>query len=438
MRLAVLAALLFSAVPASVYGQAMEPDQVPISFALSTNPHTYNAKSTADGGGVLGGRSNGSVLGIDSVVNWSSYFYEQGFDSFGNTQFTWQYTMVGRAPFGTGESEGSAETTEIRAPVVPVSLDLRTSDGSPRSVNGHRLFSDGTRYVNPVLQSPVFSNTSYGSSSSPTQFTDAVQRAEFFNRSSASWHTLLVPRVKTARVMQIDQDPTCNPPMGHCNYRFALNADGSCCAFILIDAGTFSNSLFPPTSSGTDTTTIVGAAETSGDIRTRDISTFLFPNAYLYIGNLNNCCILGFHGYDIEQGGPDNGFRERRYVLNYSSWISPGIFGGGFSDVTALSHELSETFNDPFVNNATPWWLSPNGNCQNNLEVGDVIEGLPNGVFPVALNGFTYHPQNEALLQWFAGVTPSTAISGAYSYPDTNVLASANVSQNLACTPPLP
>jgi hypothetical protein len=406
----------------------MEPDQVPISFALSTNPHTYNAKSIADGG-VLGGRSNGSVLGIDSVVNWSSYFYEQGFDSFGGTQFTWQYTMVGRAPFGTGESEGSAETTEIRAPVVPVSLDLRNFDGSPRFVGGKRLFSDGTQYVNPVLNSPVFSKTSYGSSASPTQYADAVQRAEFFNKAASEWHTLLRPRVGTPRTMVLIRG----------TYRFALNADGSCCALVLIDAGTFFNALFPPTSSGTDTTTPIGAAETSGDIRTRDISTFLFPNAYLYVGgDPNNCCILGFHTYDIEQGGPDNGFRERRYVLNYSSWISPGLFRGGFSDVTALSHELSETFNDPFVNNATPWWLSPSGRCQNNLEDGDVIEGLPNAVFPIALNGFTYHPQNEALLQWFAGVTPSSAISGAYSYPDTNVLASANVSQNFACTPPLP
>jgi hypothetical protein len=228
MRLAVLAALLFGAVPASVYGQAMEPDQVPISFALTTNPHTYNAKSTA-AGGVLGGRSNGSLLGIDSVVNWSSYFYEQGFDSFGKIQFTWQYTMVGRAPFGTGESEGSEETTEIRAPVVPGSLDLRNFDGSPRFVDGKRLFSDGTRYVNPVLNSPVFSNTSYGSSASPTQYTDAVQRAEFFNKAASDWHTQLRPRVGTPRTMVLIRG----------TYRFALNADGSCCAFVFIDEGTF-------------------------------------------------------------------------------------------------------------------------------------------------------------------------------------------------------
>jgi hypothetical protein len=428
MRLAVLAALLFGAVPASVYGQAMEPDQVPVSFTLTTNPHTYNAKSIA-AGGVLGGRSNGSLLGIDSVVNWSSSFYLLGLDSNAFPQFTWQYTMVGRAPFGTGESEGSAETTEIRAPVVPVSLDLRNFDGSPRFVGGKRLFSDGTQYVNPVLNSPVFSKTSYGSSESPTQYTDAVQRAEFFNKAASEWHTLLRPRVGTPRTMVLIRG----------TYRFALNPDGSCCAFVLIDEGTFFNALFPPTFLGNDTTTPIGAAETSGDIRTRDISTFLFPNAYLYLGgNPNNCCILGFHTYDLEQGGPTNGFQERRYVLNYSSWISPGLFRGGFSDVTALSHELSETFNDPFGNNPTPWWLSPNGNCQNNLEVGDVIEGLPNGVFPITLNGFTYHPQNEALLQWFAGVTPSSAISGGYSYPDTNVLTSANISQNFACTPPMP
>jgi hypothetical protein len=190
--------------------------------------------------------------------------------------------------------------------------------------------------VNPVLKSPVFSNTSYGSSSSPTQFTDAVQRAEFLNKSSASWHKLLVPSVKTARVMQIDQDPTCQPPMGHCNYRFALNADGSCCAFVLIDANIFVNALFPPTFSGTDTTTIIGAAENSGDIRTRDISTFLFPDTFLYVVSPSNCCIIGFHSYDLETGDAANGFRERRYVVNYSSWVSPGIFSDPtFADVAA-------------------------------------------------------------------------------------------------------
>ena len=86
--------------------------------------------------------------------------------------------------------------------------------------------------------------------------------------------------------------------------------------------------------------------------------------------------------------------------------------------------------------NATPIWVSPSGLCQNNLEDGDVIEGLPNATFPMTMNGFTYHPQNEALLQWFAGQTPSSAYRGAYSYPDMSVLTSAAVSTQPDCATP--
>jgi hypothetical protein len=95
---------------------------------------------------------------------------------------------------------------------------------------------------------------------------------------------------------------------------------------VLIDEGTFLNAFFPAVP--TDTTTPIGAAENAGDIRTKDISTFLFPNAYLYQGNPTNCCVLGFHTYDIEPGSASNGWRERRYVLNYASWITAGLFGG--------------------------------------------------------------------------------------------------------------
>jgi hypothetical protein len=41
------------------------------------------------------------------------------------------------------------------------------------------------------------------------------------------------------------------------------------------------------------------------------------------------------------------------------------------------------------------------------------------------LGGTVYHVQNEALLQWFAGQTPSTAIDGAYSYPDPVLMTPA-------------
>jgi hypothetical protein len=160
----------------------------------------------------------------------------------------------------------------------------------------------------------------------------------------------------------------------------------------------------------------------------------MFPDVYLYLnGDPNQCCILGYHSYDFEPGDATNGNLPRLFVMNYSSWITPGVFLSGIQDVTALSHEVAETYNDPFVNNATPWWLSPNGNCQNDLEVGDVIAGLPNQLYPITMNGFTYHPQNEALLPWFEFKYPSNAIRHAYSYPDTTVLAGLSLPQKASC-----
>ena len=171
-------------------------------------------------------------------------------------------------------------------------------------------------------------------------------------------------------------------------------------------------------------------------ITTHDISSFLFPNTFVYFTNRLNCCVVGFHTYFFEPTSDP----EKRWVVNYSSWVTPGLVGPAFQDITVLSHEIAETYNDPFVvsdgvHNLTPWWLSPNGNCQDDLETGDVIEELPNATFPVTLNGFTYHPQNEALLQWFQFLTPSDALGGAYSYPNTSVLTQVSAPQKANCAP---
>jgi len=167
-----------------------------------------------------------------------------------------------------------------------------------------------------------------------------------------------------------------------------------------------------------------------GNFSTDGVNMTAFPNTYLFSLNMSNpqspgdCCVLGFHTYFY-----DNAVPQDRWLTIYESWISPGIFGGGFQDVTALSHEISETFNDPYIDNVTPNWQfpgQPHGStvCQNDLETGDPIEVLSNATFPVTLGGFTYHPQNEALIPWF-GMGSSNAIGGAYSYPNTTVLPHA-------------
>jgi hypothetical protein len=397
-------------------GQAQQPDQLDDSFLKSVHP-TMHLKAAS--GKSLNANKKDGITGVDSITTFNGSYNTDGYDSSGNFQHQWYYNMVGQSPDG-------GKTTVFNAPIIPVSIELLDANGNQRFVNGKPLYSDVTPFVQPVLNSPIFQPYSYTSSADPTQYTDAVQRAEFSHGNSDKWHTLLSPVVRSGYVMKL--------PLG--SYQFALNADGTCCRYILANANTFESKLFPPTTP--DSSTVIGNAEVTGQMTTKDITTTLFPNVFLYVGTPANCCILGFHSFDFEAGDASNGNLPRWYVMNYSSWISPGLFGAGFSDITALSHELSETFNDPFVvadgiHNLTPWWLSPNGNCQNDLEVGDVIEGLPNGTYPITMNGFTYHPQNEALLQWFEFKQTSNAIDHAYSYPDETVLTALSPIENVNC-----
>ena len=55
--------------------------------------------------------------GVDSLTNWSDSFTAGGFDGAGNPQSVWPYTMVGTPP-------ESGRTTVVKAPIVPVTVDL--------------------------------------------------------------------------------------------------------------------------------------------------------------------------------------------------------------------------------------------------------------------------------------------------------------------------
>jgi hypothetical protein len=406
------AALMASAV------HALEFDQLPLGYPLGLNAPKGFENFT-------GRVATGSPLGVDTIPTFESYFYDPGFDASGLDQYTWQYRMVGRAPFTGGQNDNGDDgpVTRIRAPVIPVTVDLRNLDGSPRFVNGQPLISSPAAHVAPALASPVFQPAGYSSSFIPTQFTDSILRAEFYGVASQHWHTLLDPSVKPGLTMVLRAG----------TYFFALNSDGTCCAFIVVARDAFRNALFP----AGGPTSVIAQAITAGYITTQDISTFLFPNTLLYWNHdLNQCCTPGFHDYAVGSGDPSNGWKERRYVFNFSSWMTAGVYRN-WADVAVLSHELSETFNDPFGGNVVPWWLASNGNCQNNLETGDVIERLPNAIKTIYLGGTAYHVQNEALLQWFAGQTPSTAFNGAYSYPDA-VLTTPSASQNPSCASSVP
>jgi hypothetical protein len=371
-----------------------------------------------------------SVPGIDSLINWTGQFTAPGFDSNNNPQSVWPFEMVGNAP-------ESNQTAVLRAPIVPVTVMLLDQAGNVATNNGFPLIARATpSIVDAVVRSPLFQSFTYTSGTG--QLNDQMMRAQFANRighgddseGGGNWHTLLAPKVQTTRSMSI--------PFG--SWAFTPNDDGSCCLAVYLEENTFVSQLFPFTFP-VDNTTVIGAAELAGDITTKDLSTFLFNNVYLYWGGtVSNCCVLGFHTYDIEPGVPENGNLERRYVVNYSSWITNSRHG--WEDITIMGHEIAETFDDPFLDNATPWWLSHDkysgaSLCQNNLETGDVVEILRyNAVFPISMNGRTYHPQNEAIFPWFAFQSPSKAKLHAYSFPDETTLTSLSPGNLLpGCVP---
>jgi hypothetical protein len=357
--------------------------------SLGTTPkHTSSNKMSAAANAATKQQSTRIV----SIPNFSSSFTFQG------TVFP--FTMLGNKPEAGG-------TTEVPTSYVPISYFFDEFVDA----NGNNIVIDANALTHAVRESPEFDRFAY--TSGDTQFTDAVQRAEFFNLikhkdGDDSWHTLFEdPRILIPVTVEV--------PVGS-SVVFGL-PDGSVVA--LIDINFLASQL----------NTLL---QTEG-VKVTEVPIFLTHNAVYgdFLANQpQDCCIGGFHtAFESNQVGDKMFVQTFAFATWLDADVSDFVFGDPtiFADVQALSHELAELTNDPFVNNATPNYQipgAPPGACQANLEVGDIIENLPVPDFPITINGFTYHPQNEALLQWFEGQSPSTAIGGAYSYPNTTLLTS--------------
>jgi hypothetical protein len=386
-----------------------------ISGSASTSGGLFNSASTA----ASTSGANGNISGLDTVPTFQgAYFTQAGPDSTGLK--LWRFSMMGNDPLAGG-------TTVIPSKVREVSLQLLNADGSTFMTVPFAPFHDLTE------DSPNFMNARYTSSQEKTQFADAVQRAEFFNLMKPGWHTrlrepqipndsltIVVPRFVNVQLSNGDI-------IQARSYFTGTAADGS--TFVLMLNILF-NAFF---------NNIVVNDINAGNFTTDALNMTLFPNTFLFSLNLNDpntpgsCCVLGFHTFFFQPGA----IPQPRWITLYASWISPGLFSGGFQDVTALSHEISEAFDDPFVDNATSSWQFPGQPpdskvCQSNLETGDPVEVLPTATVPIFIRErremFTYHPQTEALLQWFEMGKSSNAIlnsagtDGAYSYPDDTAL----------------
>lgn len=351
--------------------------------------------------------NHSNIDGLNTVATFDGAFVAQAGPS---ARRDFRFTMLGNDPKLGG-------TTVYPANITEVSLQLLNADGSVFKTVPFAPFEKVT------LESPNFEPLDYRSGHN-LEFADAVHRAQFFNIMGNNWHTLLAPKVVDNVTITVPFFVNVQLQNGDViqarSYFTGTAADGS--TFVLMLSPLF-NFFFDNE---------VVSEINAGNFTTNGMNISMFPNTYLFNLNANNpntpggCCVLGFHTYFL-----DGGFPEDRWVVQYASWISPGLFGSGFQDVTALSHELSESFGDPFVDNPTPNWQFPGEPanakvCQNNLEQGDPIEVLANATSPIAVNErdfqFTYHPQNIPLLQWFEMGATSSALDGAFSFPDETVL----------------
>jgi hypothetical protein len=309
--------------------------------------------------------------------------------------FTGSFAVGARTfPFNiVGSSPQSGGTTRIPTQLKPIALlfeGYEDDKGEPIVLSPEPILAS-------VANSPNFRTAQY--QTGLTQFADAVQRAQFSSTMAQEWHTLLdAPQLLKPLIIVVPKNSA---------KVFRNRATGA--LYAVVDTGFFISQLNTLVQMENLNVTALPV------ILTRNV--LLAPES-----DVKRCCVLGFHtSFDAGQSEGS----QMVQTLVWASWIDPGIVGPGVADVTAMSHEISEWFNDPFGNNLVPAWQYPNTSlgCQNNIETGDPLATLPNAGFPVTIDGFTFHPQNQVLLPWFTR-QPSDALDHAYTFPDTTLLTS--------------
>jgi hypothetical protein len=319
----------------------------------------------------------------------------------------YHYTMVGTNPFTTNA------TTTVPTMIIPMRFVFQASADPNNNV------LDGTDRVAATEQSPVFKPADIGAwanatASAPppppvapnprvvnepsdvTQLADAIYRAQW-HKTGSSYHVLLgSPSVAATQTIDVPRN------QGQLVVGSSSHAD----------IGLMSYSWF---------SSRLKNLLVSMQISPRVLPIFLVDNTFLYIHTLSNCCVLGYHGATSAANG--NG-RQKINTYMFASYTVQGVFGTNpgdsesfIADIHALSHEVQEWYDDPFVNNVVNPWQTPTApqyGCTSYLETGDPVVGYG---FKVRMpNGITYHPEDEVHFSWFARQRPSIAEQHYYTY----------------------
>jgi hypothetical protein len=378
---------------------------------------SFDPTSTTIGGGV-------SVLGTTRTVAhwWGSTTNPQNGVTYG-------YNMVGANP---ASCSGSACSVTVQADITPLIVNF---DG---------MTYDGTKVVPATLASPVFAGNDYGSTPAATaagqfpnfprltegpggslspgdagqslQLEDATMRAQFNQVGTSGYHLILNPNVTAPVTINVpsNQGTLVESPQGV---------------------------VFP-------TININWWAAQINNLEQQENATHLpiYLSNDVLLSEKGGCCVIGFHGTRASGAGGGSGNSNGNAVVQtfaWASWVRPGTYprvsgqplptDWALQDIHALSHEISEWADDPFVNNTVEPWATPTApqyGCTSVMETGDPVVGIG---FAMGTNSFEqgklpdgspmadgyYHPEDEVFLPWFMRLSPN-AVSELTQSPSTN------------------
>ncbi len=313
-------------------------------------------------------KPSGRIAG--QLPQWNGSFT----DNLGQTV---NYTMVGADP------ATSNATTRVRVYIIPVKTVFGPENGNATFDPLAVTLPGGQSLIDNIVASPLFSKgvvfDQGGTIVGRGQYIDAYQRANFWSSVSTNsrYHiafmTPIVLPEKTINVAVKNGNVTTNPfgtkPVG----QIYVNAFDSHLQKLMAKMPHVGPGVLP---------------------------LFVTYDTYLTEAPLEGCCIGGYHSAI--------GSQPAGQTYAYTTYEDEA--GSFAQDVSAMSHELGEWLDDPFVDNSV--------NCLDNqlMEVGDPLENNANyGAFPYMLNGSTYNLQSLVFIGYF-GAPPSTSLHSWLSF----------------------
>ena len=322
-----------------------------------------------------------------ALQTWNGSFTYQGHND--------KFVMVGTDPSATNTS------TTVNAYIIPLKVTV-TKNGTPMTFDPATKLSSGLTVTQQVVKSPIFQNLDYnqgGTDIGTTQYEDAFQRGNFWTNvmTNANYHvmfkTFVLPEVNL--VVPAGDGQTGTTPYGP-NKTLGIISYGW---FQQIASKIIAK--FP-------------------QITPAGVPIFLTYDVYLSETNgFSGCCIGGYH----------DAYGNAQSPQTYAqfSFMDQGVGSTGIpvfsSDVSALSHEMGEWMDDPYIDNTQ-------GACGGILEVGDPLEGETQGPdgwgdYTYNLNNYNYHVQDLVFLKYF-GQTPATSVNNWWSFQGETLSVCSN------------